>query len=130
MSAEPVVEHRESAPSRWLRERRLRIALLIAFVESLLVLFSEHSWWFVLGAAVVAVGLYWFAHQRTQNHLVREVTWILAVSQLLAVLVPVLWVLVKTIAIIVLVALALFLLAALLLDRPGRYTRGPTNPGA
>jgi len=40
-----------------------------------------------------------------------------AVSQLLAVLVPVLWVLVKTLALIVLIGLAVFLLAALLLDR-------------
>ena len=38
-------------------------------------------------------------------------------TQLLAVLVPVLWVLVKTLALIVLIGLAVFLLAALLLDR-------------
>ena len=120
MSAEPAIEHRETAPSRWLRERRLRLAVLIAFVESLLVLFSDHGWWYVLGAAIVAVGLYWFAHGRIQSRLGREATWIFAVSQLLAVLVPVLWVLVKTIAIIVLVILALFLLVVLLVERPGR----------
>jgi hypothetical protein len=124
MSVEPVVEHREHAPSRWLRERRFRIAFLIAFVESLLVLLSDHGWWYVVAAAVVAVGLYWFAHRRMENRLTREVTWILAVSQLIAVLVPVLWVLVKTIAIIVLVLLALFFLAILLLERPGRFSGG------
>lgn len=120
---EPVVEHGESSPSRWLRGRRLRIALLIAFVESLLVLFSDHGWWYVVAAAAVAVIFYLLAHRKTENQLAHEVTWILAVSQLLAVLVPVLWVLVKTLAIIVLVGLALFFLAILLLDRPGRYTR-------
>jgi hypothetical protein len=118
--AESVLEHHESAPSRWLRERRLRIALLVAFVESVLVLLNDHGWWFVVGAAAVAFALYWLARRRTEQHLLHEATWILAVSQLIAVLVPVLWVLVKTIAIVVLVVLGLFLLAALLLERPGR----------
>jgi Trk-type K+ transport system membrane component len=129
VSAEPVVEHRESAPSRWLRERRFRIALLIAFVESLLVVTSSLGWFWVVGAAVFAVALY-LVGRRTESRIVHESTWILAASQVISVLVPVLWALVKTLAIIVLVLLALFFLAILLLDRPGRYTRGPTNPGA
>lgn len=116
MDVDPVVEHRESSATRWLRERRLRIALLIAFVESLIVLVSEHGWWIVVLAAVVAVLAHWFLGRRWQG-VTYEVTWIVAASQLLAVLVPVLWVLVKVVAIIVLVGLALFLLAALLLDR-------------
>jgi hypothetical protein len=111
-----VLEHREGASARWLRERRLRLALLIAFVESLVVLLSAHSWRYVVIAVVLALAAYWFLG-RHRPGLVYEVTWIAAVSQLLAVLVPVLWVLVKTVAIIVLVVLALFLLAALLLDR-------------
>jgi hypothetical protein len=116
MNAEPVVEHRQGAAAHWLRERRLRLALLIAFVESLLVLFSSHGWWIVVVAAIVAVALYLFVG-RERSGTLHELTWIAAVSQLLAVIVPVLWVVVKTIAIIVLVALALFLLAALLVDR-------------
>ncbi len=116
MAVQPVIEHRESAPARWLRERRLRIALLIAFVESLLVLFSDHGWWYVVGAAVVAVCLY-FLGRRTTSNFVHESTWILATSQLISVLVPVLWVAVKTLAIIVLVLIGLFFLAILLLDR-------------
>jgi hypothetical protein len=116
MDDERVVEHRQSASAHWLRERRLRIALLIAFVESLLVLFSSHGWWFVVLAAAVAVAAHWFVGRRRPG-LVHEITWVAAVSQLLAVMVPVLWVLVKTIAIIVLVGLAIFLLVALLVDR-------------
>ena len=116
MEEERAIEHRQSASAHWLRERRIRMALLIAFVESLLVLFSEHGWRYVLIAAVVAVLAYWFVGRR-RSGVVYEVTWVAAASQLLAVLVPVLWVVVKTLAIIVLVGLALFLLAALLLDR-------------
>ena len=116
MEDQPVIEHGQSSSVRWLRDRRLRIALLIAFVESLLVLLSAHGWRYVILAVIVALAAYWFAGRRWGG-LVYEITWIGAVSQLCAVLVPVLWVLVQTLAIIVLVGLALFLLAALLLDR-------------
>jgi len=111
-----TIEHGESSAANWLRERRLRLALLIAFVESLLVLFSAHGWRYVIIAVVLALAAYWFVGRRRAG-VVYEITWVAAVSQLLAVLVPVLWVLVKTLALIVLIALAVFLLAALLLDR-------------
>ena len=116
MEEQQVVEHRQSSSALWLRERRLRLALLIAFVESLLVLFSAHGWRYVIIAAILALAAYWFLGRRWPG-VVHEITWVAAVSQLLAVLVPVLWVLVKTLALIVLIALAVFLLAALLLDR-------------
>ncbi|HEY7004215.1 MAG TPA: hypothetical protein VH281_08035 [Gaiellaceae bacterium] len=116
MDDERVVEHGEGGPARWMRERRLRVALFIAFVESLVVLFSAHGWRYVIIAAIVALAAYWFLGRR-RGGLLYEITWVAAVSQLCAVLVPVLWVLVKTVAIIVLVGLALFLLVALLLDR-------------
>jgi len=116
MDEPQVIEHGESSSARWLRERRLRLALLIAFVESLLVLFSAHGWRYVIIAVILAVAAYWFVGRRRPG-VVYEITWVAAVSQLLAVLVPVLWELVKIVALIVLVALAVFLLAALLLDR-------------
>ena len=116
MEEQQVVEHRQSSSALWLRERRLRLALLIAFVESLLVLFSAHGWRYVIIAVILAVAAYWFVGRRRPG-VVYEITWVAAVSQLLAVLVPVLWVLVKTLALIVLIGLAVFLLAALLLDR-------------
>jgi hypothetical protein len=125
VTVEPVVEHRQSAGARWLRERRLRIALLIAFIESLLVIFSSLGWFWVVGAAVAAAALYLFG-RRTGSATVREVTWVLAASQLIALIVPLLWEVVKFLAILVLVLLAIFFLAILLLDRPGRYTR-PTD---
>jgi ABC-type uncharacterized transport system fused permease/ATPase subunit len=116
VTVEPVVEHRQSASARWLRDRRFRIALLIAFVESLLVVTSSLGWFWVVGAAVIAAALY-FLGRRTSSSTVHEVTWILAVSQLISVIVPVLWEIVKFLAIVVLVLLALFFLAILLLDR-------------
>ena len=89
---------------------------LAGFSGDVLVLFSDHGWWYVVGAAVVAIGLY-FLGRRTTSNFVHESTWILATSQLISVLVPVLWVAVKTLAIVVLVLIGLFFLAILLLDR-------------
>jgi hypothetical protein len=116
VSVEPVIEHRRSASAQWLRERRVRIALLIAFVESLLVVTSSLGWFWVVGAAIVAVAFY-FLGRRTSSSTVGEITWIAAASQLISVLVPVLWEVFKFLAILVLVLLALFFLAILLLDR-------------
>jgi hypothetical protein len=129
VAVQPVVEHRQSASARWLRERRFRIALLIAFIESLAVVTSSLGWFWVVGAAALAVALYLLV-RRTDSGIVREATWILAASQLISVIVPLLWEAVKFLAILVLVLFALFFLAILLLDRPGRYTRGPTDSGA
>ena len=116
MSVEPVIEHRRGASAQWLRERRVRIALLIAFVESLLVVTSSLGWFWVVGAALIAVALY-FLGRRTSSSTIQEITWIAAASQLISVLVPVLWEVFKFLAILVLVLLALFFLAILLLDR-------------
>ena len=64
MDEPQVIEHGESSSARWLRERRLRLALLIAFVESLLVLFSAHGWRYVIIAVILAVAAYWFVGRR------------------------------------------------------------------
>jgi hypothetical protein len=119
LAVEPVIEHRESRSARWLRERRLRIALLIAFIESLLVVTSSLGWFWVVGAAILALVLY-FIGRRSSSSAIHEGTWILAASQIISVIVPVLWELVKLLAILVLVLLGLFFLAILLLDKPRR----------
>jgi hypothetical protein len=116
-TALPVAEPGESRAGRWLRERRLRIALLVGLVESLLVVLNGLGWFWVVAFAAVAVGFHLFAGRRMRFHTVREVSWTAAVSQLIAVLVPVLWELVKFVAVVVLVVMALILLGMFLLDR-------------
>jgi hypothetical protein len=111
-----TIEHGESASAHWLRERRLRIALLIAFVETLLVLTSEHGWYWVLAGAVLALIVHWFLGRRLGG-ILYEVTWIAAVSQLVAALVPFIWGLLWWLGTILVVILGLLMLAALLLDR-------------
>ena len=111
-----TIEHGESSSARWLRERRLRLALLIAFVESLLVLTSDHGWRYVAVAALIATLGYWFGGRRMPG-VVYEVTWVAAFSQIVALLVPFFWGVLWWLGTILLVVLGLFMLAALLLDR-------------
>ena len=85
---------------------RLRIALLIAFVESLLVSPAMHR--LVLGRRrchrrrrpLLS------SARRTSSRSAHEITWIAAASQLISVFVPVLWVVVKVLAILALVLIA------------------------
>jgi uncharacterized membrane protein YbhN (UPF0104 family) len=84
--AQPI-DHRPSKTGRWLRVRRRRIALWTAAVEAVLVwIFHDISQWTVIGLAIVATILYWFAGRHSRSDGFRQITWILAVSQLAAVL--------------------------------------------
>jgi Ca2+/Na+ antiporter len=81
----PAVEHGTSRFGRWLRERRLRIALWIAVIETVLVAFTEDvSKWtvIILAAIFVALYLYW---GRERGDSIRQVSWVAAASQALAV---------------------------------------------
>jgi hypothetical protein len=113
----PAVEERRGRATRWLHERRAHAALFIGFGESILVVLGGLGWFWVLGAAIVAVAFYFFVARRVRYPLVREIAWTAAASQLIAVIVPVLWELVKVVAIAVLVVMGLVLLALLLRDR-------------
>jgi hypothetical protein len=117
VTASPALELRESRSGLWLRARRLRLALLVGLVESVLVLLGDSGWYWVLAAAAVTVAFYLFVGRSLRFHAAREVSWIAAASQLIAVLVPLLWVLVKVAAIVALVVMAVVLLGMLLADR-------------
>ena len=113
-----VIEHRESGPRRWLRERRLAIAFWIAVVEGVLFLVGAIPRLLTLAlAAVVVLGYFWLGH-RLRPPAVREAAWIAAVSQALVMLVPILAILVGTLALIGVGILAVLALV-LLLSRRG-----------
>jgi hypothetical protein len=112
-----VIEAGESSRGHWVRERRLRVALLIGLVESLLVVWGGLGWFWVLAFAATAVALYIFVARVARYHTLRELAWILAASQLIAVIVPVLWEVAKFLAIVILVGMAALLLLMLLMDR-------------
>jgi hypothetical protein len=117
VTTSPTVELSESVRGRWVRARRLRLALLIGLVESLLVVIGGFGWFWVLALAAVTVAFYVFVARRLRFHVPREIAWIAAASQLIAVMVPVLWEVAKLLAIIVILLMAAALLVMLLADR-------------
>ena len=116
MTSTPI-EHGHGRIATLLHERRLRLVLLIALVEGILVLTDAIPWWTVLVLAAGGFVAYALVGRAHQNTLVREGSWIVAVSQIIVVLVPVLALVLTAVAVIALVLLALAALAVLLLDR-------------
>ena len=111
-----TVEHCETRQLRYLRRRRLQIALLVAAVEGILVLAGSIPWWAAVAAAVVALVLR-FAARDVKSPEAQELTWILAVSQLIVVLVPVAAAVLTALAIVTLVLVVTLALVLLLRDR-------------
>jgi len=102
---------------RALWENRLRIALVLALVEGVLVLLGEIPWWSVVLVAIAAVALYVGGGRNAGREEVRETSWIFAVSQVAVVLVPALALVLTAFAVVALVLLAVVALVVLLRDR-------------
>ena len=112
-----AIEHRSSRSGRWLRARRLKIALWTAVVEGLLVVFDVIPNWTALlvGAAIVA--FYLLVGRRVRNDTARQASWIAAAAQVMVALVPILLFIIGGLAIVALAILALIALVALVADR-------------
>jgi hypothetical protein len=107
-----VIEHGQTRRDRWLRERRVRIALVIAAVEALLLVVHVLPWLLTLLVAILVVVTYFWLGDRIRSRPLREAGWIAAVSQALVMLVPVFLILG---AALVLIALAGVAVAALVI---------------
>ena len=117
MSSSQTLEHRQGRIGALLHKRRLHLVLWIIVLEGILVLFDVIPWWGVLLLALVALAVYRGAGRGHTSSVVREASWIAAVSQLVVVLVPVLAVVLTTLAIVALVVIAIGALVLLLVDR-------------
>ncbi len=112
-----VLEHRSTPGGRWLRTRRLRIALGIAVVEGLLVVLDVVDWWVAVVVAVAAMAFYLAAGRNLASYTARQVSWIAAAAQALVVIVPVFVVVFSWLAIMALAVLAIVALVLLFRDR-------------
>jgi hypothetical protein len=113
-----AIEHGTSRTGRWLRARRVRIALIIAAVEAILVaIFHDVSQWTVVALAIVATVVYWYAGRNSRSDTFRQSSWILAASQLAAVVAALVAVIVFWTAIIAAVVFALVALFFVFTDR-------------
>jgi hypothetical protein len=117
MDRPATIEHRSTRFGRRVRDNRLRIALVVALVEGILVLVGSIDWWVVVLLAIAAVAFYALRGRSARREEVREVSWIFAVSQVAVVLVPVLALVVTAFAVVALVLIAVVALVVLLQDR-------------
>ena len=113
----PALEHGSTRFGRWLRARRIRVAFWIAILEGILIVIHAISWWAaIVIAALVVVGWFSLAH-RLRSDTARQVGWVAAVSQALVALVPVLVLIVGTLALILVGLLAVVALVILFSSR-------------
>ena len=113
----PVLEHGSSRSARWLRTYRTRIALWIAIVEGVLVVFDVIDVLPALVVAALVIVVYFWLAQRLRPGLARDALWIGALSQAMVALVPVLVLVVGTLALIGVGILAVVVVILLLTGR-------------
>jgi len=112
-----MIEAGSTRSGRWLRERRLRLALWVAVAEGILVAVSHDlTRWTVLVIAVVVLAFYMVAGRQMRWDVARQLSWIAAASQALAILVIVLAFIVGLVAIVLVGIFAVVALAYLFSD--------------
>jgi cation transport ATPase len=80
-----TIDHDTSRTGRWLHARRSRIALWLAVIEVVIAaLTHDFSKWTIILLAAILVPLY-LLWGRERNDTIRQVTWIAAASQALAI---------------------------------------------
>jgi len=113
-----VIEHQSSRTGRWLRARRVRISLWIAVIEGLVVAFEkDFSRWTVIVVALPLLALYLVWGRNATSDTLRQISWIAAASQALAVVVVVLSFIIAWLALVIAGIFAAIALLFLLVDR-------------
>jgi hypothetical protein len=112
-----ALDHGTSRTGRWLRARRFRIALWIAVIEGIAVVFDAISGWLALTIAAIVIAFYLLLGRELRQDTGRQASWIAAMSQALVALVPVLVFVVGAVALIAVAFLAVIALVALFADR-------------
>ena len=86
-----MVEHGTGRTGRWLRANRVRTALWIAVIESLIAAFTHDvSRWTIVALAAIFVPLYLLWGRERRSDALHQISWIAAASQALAVVAVVL----------------------------------------
>jgi hypothetical protein len=112
-----VIEHRQGRFGRWLRERRVAIAVWIAVIEGLLLIVHAIPRLLTLAIAVlVVVAFFWLGH-RLRPGALKDIAWIAAVSQAFVMLIPILAIVVGTLAFVAVGILAVLALVLLFMNR-------------
>jgi hypothetical protein len=112
-----MIEAGSTRGGRWLRQRRLRIALWVAVVEGIIVAATpDLSRWTVLVIGVVVLAFYVLAGRNMSWDVGRHLSWIASASQAMAILVVLFFFIFEWIAIAAIACLAIFALLYLFAD--------------
>ena len=115
--SQPIIEAGGTRIGRWLRGRRVRLALWVAVIEGLLVaLTPDLTKWTLLVIGAILLAFYMVAGRNMSWDVGRQLSWIAAASQALAILVVILAFLLEWVAVIAVVIFALVALAYLFSD--------------
>lgn len=115
--SQPMIEAGSTRIGRWLRERRLRLALWVAVAEGLLVaLTPDLTKWTVLILGVILLAFYMVAGRNMSWDVARQLSWIAAASQALAILVVILAFVLGLLAIVAILVFAIIALVYLFSD--------------
>jgi hypothetical protein len=115
---QPVIESGSSRAGRWLRERRLKLAIWIAVFEGIVVaLRGDVSRWTVVGIAALVLIIYVLLRDRVRWDAGNEVLWIVAASQVCAVLVVILAFVIGALSLVLVGVFAVIALFFLFNDR-------------
>jgi FtsH-binding integral membrane protein len=106
-----------TSPGVSLRQNRIKVALWIAVAEGLLTLIGVVPHWLVYVLAAVAIAFWAGAGRNYTSNLGRQLSWVFAASQAAAVLVPIVWILAKTAAIVAIAIIAAVALIYLFTER-------------
>lgn len=131
MGDEQAAERAAQAPAReersrpsWLWANRLRLSLAIAVIEGLVVAFEkDFSRITVIVVAIPVILFYLLAGRTLETRIARELSWILAMSQALAVVAAILAVILSWIALVLVGVFAVIGIYLLLHDRPDQIGR-------
>jgi hypothetical protein len=114
---QPVIDSDSTRVGRWLRARRVRPAIWVAVAEGLIVaLENDISKWTVMILAIAVLALYFVVGRGLKWDVGRQLAWIAAASQLLALLVALFAFIVWGIALGAVVVLAILALVYLYSD--------------
>jgi len=115
--SQPMIEAGTTRTGRWLRERRIRLTLWVAVIEGLLVaITADLTKWTVLVIAAILLAFYIVAGRHLRWDVGRQLSWIAAASQALAILVVVLAFVLGFVAILAVVVFAIIALVYLFSD--------------
>jgi len=117
---EPMADQATPHRRGFFSDTKVKIALLIAGFEGLLLLFGRLSRWVVIAVAIPLILLYLISGREMKPGLGRTILWVVAVSQVLVICAAIL---AFFIGLLVLILLAVFAAVAFILiymDQPGR----------